>query len=119
MRTYGSKQLTQRSNITCFRCGEQGHYKVECLAWKTKMCIHFARVNGCRDGDNCSYAHNEDELRCPWESKCVRVIKRGGKIWTIGCHSDSHTFKTCPAMKCVVCNSRRHWACDNDCPVSV
>jgi hypothetical protein len=116
MRTYGSKQVTQRSSITCFRCGEQGHYKIECLSWRTKMCIHFARATGCRDGDNCSYAHDPSELRCPWESRCVRVVKRGGRIWTLGCQSDQHTFKSCPSMRCVVCDSRSHWACDDECP---
>lgn len=112
MRQFGTKKLTQRVNITCFRCGEQGHYRIECLSWRTKMCLHYARPSGCREGDNCSYAHSEAELRSPWHAKCVRVIKRHGQIFTLGCHSNSHTFKMCPQMSCVVCGSRRHWTCD-------
>ncbi len=112
MRKFGTKQLTQRGNITCFRCGEQGHYRIECLSWRTKMCLHYVRPSGCREGDNCSYAHSEAELRFPWQAKCVRVIKRHGQIFTLGCHSNSHTFKLCPHMACVLCGSRRHWTCD-------
>jgi hypothetical protein len=96
MRSYGTKQLTQRANITCFRCGEQGHYRAECLSWKTKMCFHHTRPHGCREGESCSYAHDKAELRSPWHVKCVRVIKRQGQICTLGCHSNTHTFKLCP-----------------------
>ena len=109
MRLYATKQLTQRANITCFRCGEQGHYRAECLSWKTKICFHHPRFHGCREGESCSYAHNYAELRSPWYSKCVRVIKRQGQIYTLGCQSDKHTFKLCPHMRCVVCRSRKHW----------
>lgn len=107
MRLYGTKQLTQRSNITCFRCGEQGHYRAECLSWKTKLCFHHPRAHGCREGESCSYAHNETELRSPWHSKCVRIIKRQGQIHTLGCHSNNHTFKMCPHMRGVACKSTR------------
>lgn len=116
MCSYGTKQLTQRANITCFRCGEQGHYRAECLSWKTKICFHHPSAHGCREGESCSYAHNEAELRSPWHSKCVRVIKRQGQIYTLGCRSNKHTFKLCPHMRCVVCQSDRHWACDSELP---
>jgi hypothetical protein len=114
MRLYGTKQLTQRANITCFRCGEQGHYRAECLSWKTKLCFHYPRPHGCREGDSCSYAHNEDELRSPWQFKCVRVVKRKGEIYSLGCHSNKHTFRMCPHIQCVICQSSQHWACDDE-----
>jgi hypothetical protein len=112
MRKFGTKLLTQRANITCFRCGEQGHYRIECLSWRTKLCFHYSRLTGCREGDNCTYAHSEADLRSPWHPKCVRVIKRHGHIFTLGCHSNKHTFKMCPHMACVICGSPRHWTCD-------
>jgi hypothetical protein len=113
MRKFGTKQLTHRANITCFRCGEQGHYRIECMSWRTKMCLHHDRPTGCREGENCSYAHSDGDLRSPWHAKCVRVIKRHGQIFTLGCHSNTHTFKACPHMSCTVCGSNRHWTCES------
>jgi len=117
MRLYGSRPMTLRSGITCFRCGEQGHYKVECLSWRTKLCCHHARPTGCRDGVDCSYAHCVNEIRAPWNPRCVRVVKRAGRIITLGCGSQHHTFKSCPDVVCGACNSHAHWLCDCDAPL--
>lgn len=110
LRAYGVRHFTQRESITCFRCGEQGHYRVECLAWRTKMCLHHDRSYGCREGGNCSYAHSLAELRVPWYPRCVRVIKRDSGIITLGCRSHQHTFRSCPYIKSPLC-SGKHWWC--------
>lgn len=31
--------------------------------YKTKLCLHWSTNGKCRDGDNCIFAHGEDELR--------------------------------------------------------
>ena len=46
--------------------------------------------------DDCSFAHGEHELRSPWISRCVRVVKHGSKLMCIGCNSTEHTFRRCP-----------------------
>lgn len=88
-----SKNLT-RPVITCFRCGDQGHFKSECMQWKTRICMHF-KENMCKESSFCSFAHGEDEIRYPWISKCIRVIKKDGKIVKLGCGKTGHTFRSC------------------------
>ena len=85
---------TSRAQITCFRCGEQGHYKSECFHWKTRMCWHYLN-DKCRD-PGCSFAHGNAEIRSPWMPRCIRVIKRDGLLTCIGCKSYGHTYKYCP-----------------------
>ena len=61
VKEYMSQIPCTRKLITCFRCGEMGHYKSECWHWKTRVCWHWK--NGkCKD-DNCSFAHGFDEVR--------------------------------------------------------
>lgn len=84
---------TSRSQITCFRCGEQGHYKSECFHWKTRPCSHFLTV-GCKD-PNCSFAHGTD-FRTPWLTRCIRVIKKDRQLIIMGCREYGHTYKHCP-----------------------
>ena len=83
-----------RNMITCFRCGEQGHWKSECMLYKTRLCWHN-KLGKCTDSE-CPFAHNEHELRTPWKPKCVRVIKKDGVLSKLGCGSHNHTFRQCP-----------------------
>jgi hypothetical protein len=53
------RKSTPRTQITCFRCHQSGHYRVECFFWRTLMCT----LTGCPRGDECRYAHSLDELR--------------------------------------------------------
>ena len=94
IRSFMANTPTSRSQITCFRCAEQGHYKSECFHWKTRICYHFNRGN-CRDA-TCSFAHGEKEIRSPWMPRCVRVVKQDGQLITLGCKKYGHTFKNCP-----------------------
>ena len=87
--------LTSRQFITCFRCGEQGHYRCECMTWKTRHCSHWDRSK-CENSLLCPFAHGQRELRFPWVSKCIRIIKRDGGIVKLGCGQLGHTYRTCP-----------------------
>lgn len=94
IKAYTSQMSIHRDLITCFRCAEQGHWKSECMLFKTRLCWHH-KVKKCLDPD-CPFAHSEEELRTPWKPKCIRVIKRDGKLIKLGCGSLSHTFRHCP-----------------------
>lgn len=83
-----------RSGLVCFRCGQRGHVRFQCLTFKVRLCWHHAQGN-CQDR-NCSFAHGEEELRTPWKARCVRVVKQQGKLVCIGCNSTEHTFRKCP-----------------------
>lgn len=85
------------SETVCFRCGEKGHIRQQCLTYKVRMCWH--NVHGmCRD-NKCTFAHDKSELRTPWRAKCVRVVKQNGSFVSIGCMSNEHTFRKCPLSK--------------------
>ena len=83
-----------KSGQVCFRCGQTGHMRHSCLVYKVRLCWHHQN-GGCYD-KNCSFAHGPDELRTPHETRCVRVIKQGGRLICIGCNSTEHTFRRCP-----------------------
>jgi ribosomal protein L37AE/L43A len=83
-----------RTKLICFRCGQPGHVRYNCMSWKVKLCIHHQN-GGCTD-PYCSFAHGEEELRTPWKMRCVRVVKQGGRLLCIGCNSSEHTFRKCP-----------------------
>lgn len=83
-----------RSSLVCFRCGQKGHVRFQCLQYKVRMCNHFEKGE-CTD-PNCSFAHGFAELRTPWKARCVRVVKQSGKLVCIGCNSTEHTFRKCP-----------------------
>jgi hypothetical protein len=82
-------RTVSRSEITCFRCGENGHKKQECRVWKTRMCT----IENCTG--QCMFAHSKEELRMPWVSKCIRVVRIDGKLQKIGCGCIGHTFREC------------------------
>ena len=85
---------SDKSKMICFRCGQTGHVRYQCLTYKVRLCWHFANAT-CTD-PNCSFAHGEAELRTPWKQRCVRVVKQGGQLVCIGCNSTEHTFRKCP-----------------------
>lgn len=81
--------------ITCFRCGETGHYRGECRSYKVHMCSRF-EMGKCAAGSQCTFAHSVGELRKPWMPKCVRVVKTTGWVDVLGCGEYGHTFRNCP-----------------------
>lgn len=83
-----------KTKMICFRCGQTGHARYQCLTYKVRMCWHH-ETTGCTI-PNCPFAHGEKELRTPWKSRCVRVVKQSGKLVCIGCNSSEHTFRKCP-----------------------
>lgn len=82
------------SGVTCFRCGEQGHYRAQCYAWKVNLCTRYS-VGLCQS-QNCNFAHGLSELRKPWLAKCVRVVKVGPNLCVRGCGKEGHTYRNCP-----------------------
>ena len=84
-------KVMPRAMITCFRCGEQGHFKSECMMWKTKICSNWLRGR-CHHHEcvTCGFAHGDKELRMPWIPKCVRVVKHAGRVEVLGCGKIGH-----------------------------
>ena len=78
--------------MMCFRCGQQGHARYQCMTYRTRLC---PSMDACKE-DSCAFAHSVEELRRPWEARCVRVIKQGSRFICIGCNSTEHTFRHCP-----------------------
>ena len=62
-----------RSGMICFRCGEPGHVRYQCLTFKVRLCWHHS-AGRCHDA-HCPFAHGKEEIRTPWKQRCVRVIK--------------------------------------------
>ena len=93
VRAFSSLQ-SDRSDITCFRCGENGHRKSECMQWRTRLCWHFKHARCWKE--NCPFAHGPEELRAPWHLKCIRIVKVGNAFHDIGCGSLTHSFRNCP-----------------------
>ena len=83
-----------RPKLICFRCGEPGHVRAQCLVYKVRECRHFLQGR-CHD-PHCPYAHGPEEVRTPWKVRCVRVVKQQGQLVCIGCNSSYHTFRNCP-----------------------
>lgn len=81
----------------CFRCGEEGHLRAQCLTYKVRLCWYPTRAE-CPDV-RCTFAHGIADLRTPWKTRCVRVVKQGGELVCIGCQSSEHTFRKCPLHK--------------------
>ena len=91
---FSTPPISDRSDITCFRCGERSHVKAECLHWKTRICWHF--TNGKCTKKNCPFAHGNIELRTPWNLRCVRIVKMDGQFVDMGCGSTMHSYRNCP-----------------------
>lgn len=89
-----------RGNMICFRCGEMGHVRYQCLTFKVRLCWHH--MNGKCNEKHCQFAHGEAELRTPWRAKCVRVVRQSGRLICIGCNSDTHTFRRCPFSQSMI-----------------
>ena len=116
VRLFASPPLSDRDEITCFRCGERNHIKSECLHWKTRLCWHH--TNSYCTKTNCPFAHGEAELRTPWSLRCVRILRTGnGGFVDIGCGGTDHSFRNCPASsgvalmrptdRCAACHDAR------------
>ncbi len=90
----------EREAVICFRCGESGHVRANCLTHKVRPCWMHLR-GGCTD-PHCSFAHGDEELRTPWKARCVRVVRHGNQFISIGCNSTLHTFRRCPMYKDMV-----------------
>ena len=84
-----------RTALVCFRCGESGHVRYQCLRHKVRLCSRW-EAGVCEMGSACRFAHGTSELRTPWKPRCVRVVKQEGKLVCIGCNSTEHTFRKCP-----------------------
>lgn len=84
-----------RTVITCFRCGETGHRRIDCYSYRVALCP-TALSNGACYTPNCMHAHSVEELRSPCTPKCVRVVKNAGRVQILGCGRTGHTFRCCP-----------------------
>lgn len=84
-----------RPGQICFRCGQMGHVRGQCLSYKVRLCWNYESTGRCHV-PRCTFAHGPQELRTPWKPRCVRVVKQSGRFVCIGCNSTEHTFRKCP-----------------------
>ena len=91
---FSAPPVVDRSALICYRCGEVGHVKGECMSWRIRLCTHFAG-GYCRRSE-CPYAHGDTQLRTPWALKCVRILKVAKGFVDFGCGSSTHSFRHCP-----------------------
>ena len=96
--TRSSPQQFSRLCVTCFRCSGIGHLKHECFTYKTRLCSLY-KAGRCSESEKCCFAHGESELRYPWMTRCVRVVKKNGTVERLGCGEYGHTYKACPLHK--------------------
>lgn len=89
--------LAKERMIVCFRCGQTGHARYQCLSYKVRLCKHHA-LGRCTD-PSCTFAHGAEEIRTPWKQRCIRVVKQQGRYVCMGCYSTDHTFRSCPIHK--------------------
>lgn len=94
LRAFCNPCATSRIETVCFRCGELGHWKNECLHWRTRICWH-AQQGECRRAE-CPFAHSSTELRTPWNLKCIRIVKTNTGLVNLGCGSVYHSYRNCP-----------------------
>ena len=83
IRSFISRKGCQRSCITCYRCGETGHYRSECSNWKTRLCWHH--MHGACNEPNCPFAHGGAELRtpCNFAHRRPRFAPSGAAPWRV------------------------------------
>lgn len=62
-KAHTSREVARKA-VVCFNCNEIGHYKCECLHWKTRMCWHW-QGGKCKEKLLCSFAHGESDRRTP------------------------------------------------------
>jgi len=91
---FSASPLTDRASLMCYRCGELGHVKSECMSWRIRQCVHFDK--GYCTRVECPFAHGACLLRTPWALKCVRIVKVDHGFVDLGCGSSSHSFRHCP-----------------------
>ena len=60
---YDSGRATK---LVCYRCGEVGHVRSQCLCYKVRHCSAFSLAGQCVAGSSCTFAHGLAELRQPW-----------------------------------------------------
>ena len=92
---------SDRATNMCFRCGEPGHLRYQCLSYKVRLCWNHTQTGHCPN-EHCNFAHGVEELRQPWKMRCVRVVKQEGQLLCIGCNSTEHTFRKCPLHRDLV-----------------
>lgn len=92
--SYAHPSVFGLRHITCFRCGEYGHYRSDCMTYKTELCEDY-KLGRCT-AMNCTRAHGVSELREPWLPRCVRVVKVAGRVKILGCGRFGHMFRMCP-----------------------
>lgn len=131
----------EASELRCFRCGENTHFKSRCIRFKTVLCWH-AKTGTCRFAPaDCNFAHGDSELRS-YASETMVCESCGGDhatimcrhsateakdahtdahiaenddmagIWCSYCQTDEHDNSDCTEKWCKTCNTASHWESD-------